>query len=305
MSRTQPAPTWTAFEPLPGDTNWWTKAWSDGAGAFWIEGVPKPGQPSIVARSTDHGRTWSSVDFALGYVSGLRGEPGGEPWMVGTKGLLVTRRKGAWKRLNTKNKATLNGVWCASPELVVVCGAEGLIASSRDAGRTWTVAERLTRSNLYDVVGDGHGGYVAVGDGAVILRSEDGLRWTVAREPVPSRPNAGQPSLSSLAASGPGCFLAGGNDSLLRSDDGGRSWRGVTPPRVEVIAAVCATASGSWFVGAHDRIVRSDDRGETWQVEHAIKKGERRMFSSLHVDADGRGVAVGPNNAGYLRWVVP
>jgi photosystem II stability/assembly factor-like uncharacterized protein len=292
---------WTFLHPMHGP-GWYASAWGDGAGTLWLTGVLSLGRPSPIARSTDGGRTWSLEAFtSRRNHTRIRGVPGGAPWVAGYEGMLVTLTKGRWKRLRTGLSVILHGLWCASPEVVFVCGGAGTIASTRDAGRTFAVARCPTEATLYDVRGDGAGSFVAVGEDGVILRGDDGARWDLV--PPPDRPPTGAAyrGLKSLATWAPGGFLAAGGDALLRSDDGGRTWRDATPKGLRNLTEVFVSASGQWFVGSLERIVRSDDRGASWCVEHAMRGPMHRWVYALHVEADGSGVAVGPHNTGYLR----
>ncbi len=297
-------PSWTFFHPLPGP-NWYASAWGDGAGTLWLTGIPSLGHPAPIARSTDGGHTWALEEFvSRRNHTRIRGVAGGAPWVVGMQGMLVTLHKGKWKRLRTGLDVTLLGLWCASPKDVYLCGANGTLAVTHDAGRTWSVAPPLTEASLADVLGDGAGNIVAVGSGGVILRSDDGARWEVVRAAVEAPKGSPRSSLKALATWRPGCFLAAGDSTLLRSDDGGRTWRDVALPEVvRNVTDVCATASGQWFVGSLERIVRSDDEGATWHVEHTLTGTGHCWVYALHVEPDGRGIAVGPHNTGYVRTV--
>ncbi|MEZ4405317.1 MAG: hypothetical protein R3A52_02320 [Polyangiales bacterium] len=298
MERVETASRWSLVEPLPGP-NWYVSVWSDGAGTFWLTGLPSFGRPAPIARSTDGGHTWALEDLlSRRSHTRVRGAPGGEPWVIGERGMVVTRRDGTWKRVRTGLKGWVHGLWCPSPETVYLT-ADGAIARTHDAGRTWSFTE--TTFALSTVVGDGAGSFVAAGKDGVILRSDDGARWSVTREAQPMKQGNIPRYLRALATFAPGCFVAAGDDAVLRSDDGGRTWRDVTPQGLREVMSLCVTASVTWFVGALERIVRSDDRGATWVVEHAHEGPGHAWVYALDVDADGRGFAVGPHNTGYLR----
>lgn len=278
-------------------------AWRDGDRIAVVGGCSL-GDPAPIALSDDGGATWSLADFTSRRdFSGVAVDARGDLWVHGAKGTLVTRRGGRSKRLRTTLTEGIGGVCFGAAGEVLVCGTGGSLARSLDDGRTW--AGRASDADLFfDLCGDGAGTLVAVGRRNAVLRSDDGARWEVvaARGGVPAAKS--NETLSAVRALGLGRFLAGGDGLLLRSDDGGRAWRDVTPACLAEhggISSLCVTPRGVWYVGSLQRIARSDDEGATWTVEHALAGPLHRWVYALSVGDDGRGVAAGPHGTVYLR----
>ncbi len=66
---------------------------------------------------------------------------------------------------------------CATPTLFVITGAGGTILSSPSGTNQWTV-RNSPRQTFLSSVAAFPGGFVAVGDGGVLLVSGDGIQWT-------------------------------------------------------------------------------------------------------------------------------
>ncbi|MFO0609724.1 MAG: hypothetical protein U0324_41585 [Polyangiales bacterium] len=279
-------------------------AWRDGD-RLAIVGGCSLGKPAPIVCSLDGGATWALEDFTSRRdFRCVTADARGDLWVGGDLGTLLTRRKGKWKRLRTGITKGIGRVWCEAPGVVYAVSHEGVIARTLDDGRTWETLARGTEAVLRALCGDRAGAFVAVGVGNAIVRSDGGERWEAVGAGVPAVENA-RDSLSAVRSFGPGRFLAGGEALLLRSDDGGRAWRDVTPACVKergCVTSLCVTPKGTWYVGSLERIFRSDDEGATWVEEHRLAPGGmHRWVYALDVGDDGRGVAVGPHGTVYLR----
>lgn len=116
--------------------------------------------------------------------------------------------------------------------------------------------------------------------------------------------SAGSVSLRGLAAVSADLAYVGGSDgTLLRTDDGGASWRSVAPPDCADCDFRDVEAIGSRIVlamvaGQPARIYRSADGGSSWDlVLHDAR--ETAFFDAMAFDADGvHGVLFGDPQQG-------
>lgn len=103
-------------------------------------------------------------------------------------------------------------------ELAIVVSTEavGLAKYSSDGGATWMEGTN-TSGPLREVINDGTGRWVAVGDLAIRV-SDDGQTWTAGSPNPPGM-------LFGLATDGAGRWVTVGEDGFTAySDDGGATW---------------------------------------------------------------------------------
>src|SRR4051812_2181980 len=108
----------------------------------------------------------------------------------------------------------------------------------------------------------GSGTLLLWGTDATILRSADGVNWSQVETP-------GHADLARIATNADGRVLiaAGANGAVMRSTDGGRSWRAARNLDDASLETVSFhAASGHWIAaGARGRILRSTDGGKHWK----------------------------------------
>ncbi|MFO0624318.1 MAG: hypothetical protein U0325_01775 [Polyangiales bacterium] len=294
------AASWSLSHPFKNA--WCHSVCAEPDGTFWVVGSCAYQDAAVFASSRDGGRTWTPSPFAVQKdLARVRGAPDGEVWVSGRLGTLLARRDGVWKRLRVGTKAHLQGLAFAADGRAWVVGVGGLLAHSANRGRTWTVLPTVVEGTLSDVACDARGALVAVGMDEVILRSDDGLAWSVVDAPKPPAPGGARRSLARVVSWAPGCFLAVGDDRVRASTDGGHAWRALDVPNAQDLTSACITADGRWFVGGLNVILRSDDQGATWVTEHAHDGSSHAWVYDLCVTADGQGVAVGPHSTAWLR----
>lgn len=139
--------------------------------------------------------------------------------------------------------------------------AAGQILASGDGGQTWNV-QLSGPSNIMavDVLDSQHGW--GVGDGGLIHTEDGGAHWV-------TWSNQGLSSIQFITSKiGWGVEAAQGHPeglgSLMRSDDGGKTWTRQSPE----VNSVCFTSEDrGWAAGPHEAgaaLFRTDDAGATW-----------------------------------------
>ena len=196
-----------------------------------------------------------------------------------------------WQPLGTRSDAMSLGA--ASDGSIVVAGHE-VLAASRDDGRTWEdIRAALPSLDIHGFTRDPADparmwAYLATGG---LWESRDGgLTWEQVQQdnvlfPVAVR-SAGTTRLFGVTV-----------DGLSSSDDGGRSWRGVSTPEIYPIASLAATSDGSVLVaGGPSGLARSDDGGASWS--ELPFDGES---AAIAVTAGGRTIAVVTRSTEFFR----
>lgn len=262
-------------------------------------------QPLKLQRSVDAGRTWQSLlgglpaNFQLAAATVL---PNGDLYLSGREGRPVTLSPQSltWGRpaINLAQLDLQDMVVSPSGEIFVANSVAGVFRSA-DGGRSWTDTNFPARADETKVarLALAPTGSLFAATGTIVERSEDGgQNWTY----LSNLPTGFE--VTTLAVSpnfaGDGVVLAGGNyahNQLLRSADGGKSWRSVFEgDKVEGAADVAAIAFSPNFAAdglvfawlQYGGLVRSGDGGQNWAVVPGDKSGA--FAQTLAVSPDGR-----------------
>jgi photosystem II stability/assembly factor-like uncharacterized protein len=154
-------------------------------------------------------------------------------------------------------------------------GNKGLILSTKDSGKTWEKAPRITKKALNDVTFIDGEGWV-VGHGGVILHSSDGGRSWKEQES-----NAEETLMCVFFLDRKRGIAVGQAGIILNTEDGGSSW---TENHFDLVSAlpesfiehgiyslslydVYFLESGTgWIVGDNGLVLFSSDGGSQWEV---------------------------------------
>lgn len=202
----------------------------------------------------------------------------------------------------------LNTVYFLDSKRGWIGGDDGLVLATNDAGGHWAVQSVGGASAVNDIYfRDKENGYLLTGNR--IFQSRDaGLTWREAHVFDQSR-FGGVPELYSVRFSGKNKGWIVGSiskgdavvDSLvLRTEDGGASWRRTTAPmHGELIHLDFVNDHRGWIVGADGTVLATTDDGETWFIQRSGTKSDL-----YHVDFknENRGWAVGQKGT-ILRTV--
>lgn len=220
------------------------------------------GAGGAISESKDGGKTWKAVapsptDLALLSVA----KRGPHAIAVGQSGVVAIAQDGKWQKVDAGTKARLLSVDVNSSGLAIVGGQFGTVLKSADGGKTWTPSAPDWS----------------------LLALEDHF-------------GTGEPTIYSAIVTESGQItIAGEFGVMMRSDDGGATWRvvrGIDPkaPTLHAMHLVEAGKGNSYAVGQSGALLISADGGETWtQCDVATKLN----FLGVAASASGQVVVTG------------
>ena len=186
--------------------------------------------------------------------------------VVGERGhILASDDNGAsWKQARVPTRAVLTAVHMHDERIGFAVGHDAVILRTGDGGESWRLVHQAPEEErpLLDVwFRDERTGFAVGAYGYFLATVDGGDTWTsraVSEDDF---------HLNALAPAGPDrLFIAAEAGVAYRSDDGGGTWRALSPPY-----------GGSWFgalafdadrlllLGLRGHLLRSEDAGETWK----------------------------------------
>lgn len=219
-------------------------------------------------------------------------------WRTGERGVIVSRPDGAWRSGDGGQTwtpvptlpTTLDIVaFPGFPTELIAATTQGVFQSG-NAGASWfEVESTLSGDRVYDLAADDAYVYAGAEDG--LYRSQDGMRWTRAKQrggaPTPIFAIAPDPSWEG------GLWLAG-VEGVLRSDDGGASLRPAgRNPLVGTRVLVALPGTGRVMAAGEDGVWESTDGGVRWRPVVTGLPGPLQRSLVLDAEAPFLGGAYG------------
>lgn len=161
-----------------------------------------------------------------------------------------------------------------------------LVAGACGGGERGTAAEGQPEGPFLDVVVRSSGELLLLEEDALWTSRDGGESW----EPVPVPERAAREGFSSVAApkDRPDEILLGGTFGVVRTEDGGGTWRTFDEGLSGSVTALAAHADSAEIVFAHagsEGVFRSQDSGRSWQLMDGGPPGETR--SLVHSNLPG------------------
>ncbi len=201
--------------------------------------------------------------YAMAAEQSLRSEDGGATWTE-----LARPQNGL-------------GVAFGTDGLILLGGREGKINRSTDGGKTWKEIETAEDGIVRAISLDGQQG-IAVGRS--VLRSTDaGASWTRVKSPPIN--------YIDIATRGRTIVVIGGAGLVMRSEDGGETWREQWLPTQATLINVAFAGERIVMIAVLDgTLLRSTDAGQSWAT---IPSPARARLSGIAFTDNGEGLAVG------------
>ncbi len=145
-----------------------------------------------------------------------------------------------------------------------------------------------TAENLQGIAAWDANKAVAVGDGAVVIRTVDGGKtWKEVQAPKSTVAN----KLFNVRAYADGVAWAVGEmGAVLKTSDFGQSWIRIIPEKDQAWNDISFSGSQGIMVGEVGHVMKTEDGGATWQP---VESGTRSSLYSVYLRDASNGVAVG------------
>ncbi|HUQ03896.1 MAG TPA: YCF48-related protein [Kofleriaceae bacterium] len=220
-------------------------------------------------------------------------------FVVGELGTFLRTFDGgeSWDVIDLDTTRTLRSV--AAADDVVYTGGDGLLLRSPDRGTTWAPLP-VDPSASWNAVTTGHGG-------AALALSASGAVWRhdSATDSFTSVATLAGARVVSMSHDGLHAVVAGAGRSILRSDDGGLTWRSIELGASFDLHDAWVTGAGETIaVGADGMMVRVARTDAVTSAQ--IAPGTLR---TIHINARGVGLAAGDDGVvvstedGGSSWV--
>ncbi len=258
----------------------------------------------LVAASTgtvvfsDNGSEWGypnvaqSIDTGVtADLQGVASDASGTSLAVGNAGTILRSTDGiVWSALTTDITGDLTAIAWSNGHWVTMVNASEVYHSPD--GLTWSAATvtNPTPDIFYDVVGDGSGGFIAVGSTVTsMVSSDNGETWTLI-EPFHNDINY----YRGIAFDGNSTWVAVGDAGMIAlSTDTGQTWAYATSTNL-TNARLHGVAYGNGrfiAVGSDPVAVLHSDDGDTWSDDSSLVPAEFLTTGNPLIDlaTDGTG----------------
>ncbi len=209
-----------------------------------------------------------------------------------------------WILQNSGVKGDLVAVFFTSSDKGWVAGDAGFLASTRDGGKTWAQYQLGTDEDINEIYfRNEDNGYLVAGRKMFVTR-DAGRSWQEIRIYRTGEFGAGRPEFLSIRFSdkkrgyvvGSVLRTSGEDDIvvdslLMRTEDGGDTWRRITvPTRKELFHVDFNDNSHGWVVGDDGVILATIDEGKTWTTQNS---GTDMPLFNVDFRDDNNGYVVG------------
>jgi photosystem II stability/assembly factor-like uncharacterized protein len=147
-----------------------------------------------------------------------------------------------------------------APSTVYALCEQGIIWITTDGGAKWTAKTMAANTPLRAMSFLDPKRGIAVGDGGVILGTDDGAKtWAV-------RPSGTKEKLMDVTFVGENGWASGMNGTLIATADGGKTWAAQKTGTTQALEGIFfLNETHGWAVGWAGTILRTTDGGKTWQ----------------------------------------
>lgn len=249
--------------------------------------------------TTDGGSAWQSKWTGLVEANAADFVSPTQGWVVGYKSaaagpigviLATTDAGGTWKT-QAEDRHSFTNVTFIDPERGWATDEDGAIWRTANGGTSWDHTNTPLHDPLLSIAFvDAKNGWVAGRDGEIYSTDDGGTSWEpqdiesetgTADETAPSDNGPPVPAvmgqLRSIAVAGEFGCAAGEHGIIVRTSDGGETWRVQSSPTDRNLESIAVSNSTTgWIVGDEGTILGTVDGGAHWFRQSRPRREHRR-----------------------------
>ena len=226
--------------------------------------------------SKDGGNKWEQVSSGTKeLLASLSFPDTNHGWVVGSNGAILTTADGGltWKPQDSGTSNYLLGVYFVNAQNGWAVGEFGTILHTSDGGVHWQAQQSGEADLLLEGVRflDEKRGFVVGEFGTILTTSDGGNRWTSLFEKEGEILDIEaleklKPTIYSLDFQDKIGVAVGVGGYILRSQDGGRTWKDIPSPTSNHLYRVKFINGDLYVVGLRGTLLISTDQGQNWKL---------------------------------------
>lgn len=194
--------------------------------------------------------------------------------VCGTSGLILNSTNGgdAWSSQRSGTQYTLNSIQLFDNLNGTIVGDSGTILRTNNGGISWESQSILTYETLsaVDFINSSMGLVVGT-HGLVIRTTNGGVKWD-------SYSSSTRKTLRGIDFFDASNAIAVGDSAIIKSTDGGFTWRATGPANRTLYGVRYVNASTILAIGANGTLFRSTDGGEQWNSQGGLTGSLRSIY---------------------------
>jgi photosystem II stability/assembly factor-like uncharacterized protein len=205
------------------------------------------------------------------------------------------------KKLMSGKDFALNQISFASEEIGYAVGQQCLVLKTKNGGKAWDYLLTSKINNwLYGIWCHTKDSVLLVGESGTILSSENGGHNFKRAVSYTSD------TILSISFSGKTGFASGGCGLILKSTDGGSSWKRCKTGKPENLYAVCCVSGKIVYAcGRNGSLIKSSDAGNSWydvSLKNLTSFYSMSFLDSLEGFVAGEGGSIFRTTDGGKTW---
>ncbi len=184
----------------------------------------------------------------------------------------------AIEKVELPTKATVNAIKMIDNKDGIAVADSGYVIATTDGGSSWEITTRLDSLNLHDVFVKSNGAIFIVGNGSSIYYGKNFTDF------VRIKLNGNYSLFNIYFVDEQTGFILGNQGLILKSIDGGKTWRNVSVSVSELLYQInfLPDKNTGFIVGKRGVLLKTTDKGDTWTKVNFISKKYLKSIDFLN-----------------------